>query len=71
MSDTVLVEKANRVATVTLNRPEALNALDFAMMEVLAASIYATSRNLLLIAIVESAWFGWTIAVTNPIKFMF
>jgi 2-(1,2-epoxy-1,2-dihydrophenyl)acetyl-CoA isomerase len=39
MSDTVLVERADRVATVTLNRPEALNALDFAMMDALVANI--------------------------------
>jgi 2-(1,2-epoxy-1,2-dihydrophenyl)acetyl-CoA isomerase len=39
MSDTVLVERAHRVATVTLNRPEALNALDFAMMDALVDSM--------------------------------
>ena len=39
MADTILVERANRVATVTLNRPEALNALDFAMMDALVANM--------------------------------
>ena len=39
MADTILVERANRVATVILNRPEALNALDFAMMDALVANM--------------------------------
>ncbi len=39
MSDPIIVERANRVATVTLNRPQALNALDFAMMDALVASM--------------------------------
>ena len=39
IADTILVERANRVATVTLNRPEALNALDFAMMDPLVSSM--------------------------------
>ncbi len=42
----------------------------FAMFEIFAASAYSTSRNLMLIAIVESAWFAWIIAATNPITFM-
>ncbi len=33
MSEPVLVERDDAVATLTLNRPDALNALDFAMME--------------------------------------
>ena len=39
MSDTLGVDRAGRVATVTLNRPAALNALDFEMMEALVASM--------------------------------
>ena len=39
MSDTVDVERAGRVAMVTLNRPAALNALDFEMMEALVATM--------------------------------
>jgi len=39
MSDTVIVERAKRVATVTLNRPQAMNALDFAMMDALVGSM--------------------------------
>lgn len=42
-----------------------------ALMEVFAASAYSSSRNLALIAIVDSAWFAWIIAATNPITFMF
>ena len=38
-SNTVLVEIANRVATVLLNRPEKLNALDEEMMESLPTAI--------------------------------
>ena len=41
----------------------------FAMIEIFAASAYSTSRNLGLIALVESAWFAWIIAATNPITF--
>ena len=37
MADTILVERTKQVATVTLNRPEALNALDFTMMDALVA----------------------------------
>lgn len=46
-------------------------AIIFITFEIFAASAYATSRNLVLIAIVESVWFAWTIAATNPITFMF
>jgi dienelactone hydrolase len=46
-------------------------ALLFVMIEIFAASAYSASRNLALIAIVESAWFVWIIAATSPITFMF
>ncbi len=46
-------------------------ALIYVMVEIFAASAYSSSRNLLLIALVESAWLAWTIAATNPITFMF
>jgi dienelactone hydrolase len=46
-------------------------ALLFVMIEIFAASAYSASRNLALIAIVESAWFVWVIAATSPITFMF
>jgi hypothetical protein len=46
-------------------------ALLFAMIEIFAASAYSASRNLALIAIVESAWFVWVIAATSPITFKF
>jgi len=53
MSDSVLVERANRVATVTLNRPEALNALDSAMVDALVASMasLATDESLRVIVL--------------------
>jgi dienelactone hydrolase len=44
--------------------------LVFVMIEIFAASAYSTSRNAVLIAIVESAWFALTMAATNPITFM-
>jgi LPXTG-motif cell wall-anchored protein len=46
-------------------------ALLFVMIEIFAASAYSASRNLALIAIVESAWFVWIIAAISPITFMF
>jgi len=44
--------------------------LQFVGLEILAASAYSTSRNLFLIALIESAWFAWFLAATNPITFM-
>ena len=46
-------------------------AILFVMIEIFAASIYSVSRNLVLIAIIEAAWFAWIIAATSPITFMF
>jgi hypothetical protein len=46
-------------------------ALLFVTLEIFAASAYSASRNLAVIAIVESAWFVWIIAATSPITFMF
>lgn len=43
----------------------------FVMFEIFAASVYSRSRNLALIAIVETLWFVWLIAATNPITFKF
>ena len=44
--------------------------LQFIALEILAASAYSTSRNLFLIALIESAWFASLLAATNPITFM-
>ncbi|MGO9449823.1 MAG: dienelactone hydrolase family protein [Candidatus Binataceae bacterium] len=44
--------------------------LQFIGLEILAASAYSTSRNLFLIALIESAWFAVLLAATNPITFM-
>jgi len=44
--------------------------LIYVTVEILAASVYSSSRNLILIALVESMWFTWTIAATAPITFM-
>jgi dienelactone hydrolase len=41
----------------------------FVAYEIFAASAYSASRNLALIAIVETLWFVWFIAATNPITF--
>ncbi len=46
-------------------------ALLFVMIEVFSASAYSTSRNLVLITLVEAAWFSWIIAAVSPITFMF
>jgi 2-(1,2-epoxy-1,2-dihydrophenyl)acetyl-CoA isomerase len=37
MNETVLLERAGRVATLTLNRPDVLNTLDLAMIDALVA----------------------------------
>jgi enoyl-CoA hydratase len=41
MSDTVLLEKTDRVAVLTLNRPDALNALNSELMEALTGHVRA------------------------------
>lgn len=43
MSETVLLEKKGRVAVLTLNRPEALNALNSELMEALTSHVDALS----------------------------
>jgi dienelactone hydrolase len=40
----------------------------FALFEVLAASVYAASRNSLVPALVESAWLAWILAAVLPIS---
>jgi len=46
-------------------------ALVFVMIEIYAAATYSASRNLTLITLVETVWFAWIIAATNPITFKF
>ncbi len=43
--------------------------LSFVALEIFAASAYSSSRNLVLIAMVESMLFASTLAATNPIMF--
>lgn len=45
MADSILLERAGAVATLTLNRPEALNTLDFAMMDTLVAHTAALASD--------------------------
>jgi dienelactone hydrolase len=45
-------------------------AMTFVTFEIFAASAFSTSRNLLLVALVESAWFALNLASTSPITFM-
>ena len=54
---------------LTLTLP--MIGLALAMIEIFSASAYSASRNLVLIAIVETLWFAWLIAATVPITFMF
>jgi len=44
--------------------------LIYVTVEILAVSAYSSSRNLMLIAMVESMSFAWTITPTAPITFM-
>jgi hypothetical protein len=44
--------------------------LIYIAVEIYAASAYSSSRNLLLIALVESMWFSWSIAAVAPVTFM-
>ncbi len=45
MPDSILLERAGPVATLTLNRPDALNTLDFAMMEALVSHTAALAAD--------------------------
>lgn len=45
MSDSLLLERDGAVATITLNRPDALNTLDFAMMDALVAATAEVAAN--------------------------
>jgi 2-(1,2-epoxy-1,2-dihydrophenyl)acetyl-CoA isomerase len=45
MPDPIAVERNDAVATLTLNRPESLNTLDFAMMEALVARTAALAED--------------------------
>lgn len=45
MNDTVLLARDGAVATLTLNRPAALNALDFAMIDALVAQTAAVAAD--------------------------
>ena len=45
-------------------------AIQFIMFEIFAGSVYAASGNLVPVALVESAWLGWTLALTMPITIM-
>jgi len=51
---------------VTLMLP--ILAFVFLMIEVLATAIYACSRDVVLVALVESLWLGWILAVAMPIR---
>ena len=46
-------------------------ALSFIAMEIFAAAAYSASRNVAMIAMVETVWFGWLLAAINPITFKF
>jgi enoyl-CoA hydratase/carnithine racemase len=45
MRDTILYEKSGHVATVTMNRPEALNAITLDMIEALSAALSAAEAD--------------------------
>jgi len=37
-------------------------------VEIVATAVYATSRNLLVVSVLETAWFAWIIAALMPIR---
>ena len=45
MRDTILYEKSGHVATITMNRPEALNAITIDMIEALSAALSAAEAD--------------------------
>jgi pimeloyl-ACP methyl ester carboxylesterase len=44
--------------------------IQFILFEIFAGAVYARSGNIAAVALVESAWLGWIVAVTMPITFM-
>ncbi len=56
MSSPILVDRAGTVATITLNRPDALNTLDFAMMDALvAATADVAADDALHVVVIQAA----------------
>src|SRR5262245_2664507 len=56
MSDPVLLTRDGRVATLTLNRPESLNTLDFAMIDALVARVdYVAGDDSLQVVVLRGA----------------
>ncbi len=45
MSDVLLVDRSDGVATLTLNRPESMNSLSVALKEALGAAVEDVSRD--------------------------
>jgi hypothetical protein len=43
-------------------------ALAFCFIELLAASIYATSRNVAAIALIDAAWVALIVAAAMPVR---
>jgi hypothetical protein len=44
-------------------------ALTFVLFELLAAGVYATSRNVAVIALIDAAWLALIVAVAMPVRF--
>jgi hypothetical protein len=42
--------------------------LTFVLFELLAASIYATSRNVAVIALIDAAWLALIVAAAMPVR---
>jgi len=42
--------------------------ITFVMLEIFAAAVYSASANLVLIALVESAWLAWIFAASMPVR---
>ena len=67
----LIVGVSLRILPGVLMLTMSIMVFQFVAFEIFAVSTYSRSNNLLVIALVESAWFAWIAAISMPITFMF